>query len=246
MRAREVTTGRAADVYRDRVVGQRGLGALVFHELAATALEPMPGAVGILARRAAYPWRLKRMGRGVVIGRNVTLRNPRRIALGDGVVIDDNCLLDGKGDGPGGITLGDRVFVGRNSSLYCKGGWIEVGNDAVLGVGVVLNSSNRLVLEADVHVGGGAYVQSGGAFDIDSGVPLSQQDGLASRAETRVGRGAVLGAHVTVTDGSRVGAGALVGAGSVVSQEVPPGAFALGVPARVVRRAAPALAEERT
>ncbi|MFN2431251.1 MAG: DapH/DapD/GlmU-related protein [Gemmatimonadota bacterium] len=238
MRAREITAaGRsAADVYRDRVVGGRGVGALLVHELSALALEPLPGALGIVARRALYPFRLRRLGRGAVIGRNVVLRHPRRISLGERVVIDDNCLLDGKGEGEGGLFVGDGVFVGRNSSLYCKGGRIEVGEGAVLGVGVVLNSSNRLVLEPGVQVGGGSYLISGGAYDLDAPLAAALQDGLASRGETRIGRGALLGANVTVTDGSRIGEGAVVGAGSVVSQEIPAGTLAMGVPARVLRR----------
>jgi acetyltransferase-like isoleucine patch superfamily enzyme len=238
MKTGDLTSGRrsAAEIYRERVVGSRGIGTLLGHELSAMLLEPLPGALGLLARRALYPLLLGRVGRRVIFGRNVTLRHPRRITVGDDAVIDDNCLLDGKGAGEGGLIIGDRVFVGRNSCLYCKGGSIEIGAGAILGVGVVLNSSNLLVLEEDVQVGGGSYLVSGGAFDLDSPLPPALQDGLASRGETRVGRGALLGANVTVTDGSRIGPGAVVGAGSVVSQEIPAGTLAMGVPARVLKK----------
>jgi len=53
-------------------------------------------------------------------------------------------------------------------------------------------------------------------------------------AETRVGRGATLGAGAIVVAPVRVGACAMVGAGCVVTRDVPPHAVVVGNPARVV------------
>ncbi|MFC7479987.1 DapH/DapD/GlmU-related protein [Luedemannella flava] len=49
-----------------------------------------------------------------------------------------------------------------------------------------------------------------------------------------MGRGARVGANVTILPGVRIGAGALIGAGAVVTRDVPDGAVAVGVPARHV------------
>ncbi len=48
--------------------------------------------------RRCYPWLLGSCGRNVVFGQNVVLRHPHKIHIGDNVVIDDNCLLDAKGE----------------------------------------------------------------------------------------------------------------------------------------------------
>jgi acetyltransferase-like isoleucine patch superfamily enzyme len=86
----------------------------------------MPGALGLALRKACYPWLLGRCGRNVVFGQNVTLRHPHKIEIGDNVVIDDNCLLDAKGET---TRDSDRhgVFVGRNTILSCKNGDIDLG-----------------------------------------------------------------------------------------------------------------------
>jgi acetyltransferase-like isoleucine patch superfamily enzyme len=49
------------------------------------------------------------------------LRHPHKI-IGDNVVIDDLCCLDAKGTDNRGITIGNGVFVGRNTILSCKNG----------------------------------------------------------------------------------------------------------------------------
>src|SRR5690606_24164404 len=50
--------------------------------------------------------------------------------------------------------------------------------------------------------------------------------------ETRVGRGATIGANATIVCGHDIGAYALVSAGAVVTKDVPPHALGAGVPAR--------------
>ena len=52
-------------------------------------------------------------GRGVVFGRNLVLRHAKKIALGDGVVLDDNCVVDAKGAGNRGISIGAGAYVGK-------------------------------------------------------------------------------------------------------------------------------------
>ena len=42
------------------------------------------------------------------------------------MVIDDNCLLDAKGETNRGIRIGSGVFIGRNTILSCKNGDIEL------------------------------------------------------------------------------------------------------------------------
>ena len=73
-------------------------------------------------RGKLYPLILGRVGRNVVFGANVTLRHPHKIAIGDNVVIDDQCCLDAKGTDNRGIVIGNGVFVGRNTILSCKNG----------------------------------------------------------------------------------------------------------------------------
>src|ERR1035437_10486534 len=111
--------------YSALVVGRPGLGALLKYELVVTIAQARAGALGLLLRKILYPKLLGSCGRNVVFGQNVVLRHPHKIHIGDNVVIDDNCLVDAKGETNRGIRIGDGVFVGRNTILSCKDGRSE-------------------------------------------------------------------------------------------------------------------------
>src|SRR3954467_14779525 len=119
--------------YAALVVGRPELGALVKHEFVTLLSQSTPGALGLVLRKTLYPWLLGACGRNVVFGQNVVLRHPHKIRIGDNVVVDDNCLLDAKGERNGGITIGSGVFVGRNSILSCKGGDIPLEEGGNIG-----------------------------------------------------------------------------------------------------------------
>src|SRR5215831_17099471 len=120
--------GRAK--YSMLIVGRPGLGALLKYELIVSLAQARAGALGLALRKTLYPLLLGSCGRSVVFGQNVVLRHPHKIHIGDHVVIDDNCLLDAKGEANRGITIADGVFVGRNSILSCKNGDIELAAGA--------------------------------------------------------------------------------------------------------------------
>ncbi len=109
----------ARQKYASLVVGRPGLGALIRYELTLLLSQSVPGALGLALRRTLYRGLLGACGRNVVFGQNVVLRHPHKIRIGDDVVIDDNCLLDAKGESNAGITIGNGVFVGRNTILSC-------------------------------------------------------------------------------------------------------------------------------
>ena len=95
--------------------------------------QPVPGALGLALRKTLYPWLLGSCGRNVVFGQNVVLRHPHKIHIGDNVVIDDQCLLDAKGESNQASRIGNGVFVGRNTILSCKNGDIMLDDGVNLG-----------------------------------------------------------------------------------------------------------------
>src|SRR5262245_35744000 len=106
--------------YQQLIVGSSSLGRLVLYELVITFTSGVPGALGLLLRKLAYPWLLGRVGRNVTFGQNVVLRHPHKIRIGDDVVIDELVVLDAKGEHNAGITIGSGVFLGRGTILSCK------------------------------------------------------------------------------------------------------------------------------
>jgi acetyltransferase-like isoleucine patch superfamily enzyme len=223
----------AREKYQRLVVGRSGWGALLAYELVNLIAQWVPGALGLALRKTMYPWLLGACGRGVVFGQHVTLRHPHRIRIGDDVVVDDHCLLDAKGEGHDGITIGSGVFIGRNTILSCKSGDIVLGDRANIGFNCEIFSAARVELGARVLLAAYCYVIGGDHDWKDAGRPVLEQGRRA--AGVTVGAGTWLGAGAKVLDGTTIGADAIVGAGAVVTSDVPASAIAVGVPAKVVR-----------
>jgi acetyltransferase-like isoleucine patch superfamily enzyme len=222
--------GRAK--YSALVVGRPGLGALVKHELVVAIAQARAGALGLVLRKALYPLLLGSCGRNVVFGQNVVLRHPHKIHIGSNVVIDDNCLLDAKGETNAGIRIGDGVFVGRNTILSCKNGDIELGDGANLGFNCEVFSASRVRIGPKALVAAYAYV-IGGDHDFSDATKSVLDQARVSSGVT-IGAGVWIGAGAKILDGVTLGDAAVIGAGAVVREAVPPSAIAVGIPARVV------------
>ena len=225
--------GRGAGAkYSALIVGRPGLGPLLLYEFVVLFTQAVPGALGLALRKFFYPLLLGRCGRNVVFGLNVVLRHPHKIRIGDNVVIDDQCLIDAKGTANEGITIGNGVFVGRNTILSCKNGDIVLGDGANIGFNCEVFSASRVTVGPNTLVAAYAYLVGGDHEMTDRSKDVVEQ-GRRS-AGISVGAGAWIGAGATVLDGVMVGERAVVGAGAVVRSDVPAGATAVGVPARVL------------
>ena len=223
--------------YAALVVGRRGLPALLKHELVVMLAQARPGAFGLVLRKWLYPFLLGSCGRNVVFGQNVVVRHPHKIHIGSNVVVDDNCLLDAKGDSNRGIRIGNGVFVGRNTILSCKNGDIELADGANLGFNCEVFSASRVTIGPSVLMAAYSYVIGGDHDFSDPSAPVLAQ--TRTSAGVTIEEGAWMGAGAKILDGVTIGDHAVVGAGAVVREDVPPHAIAVGIPARVVSTRTP-------
>lgn len=218
--------------YSALIVGKPGLLALLKYELIVTFTQSVPGALGLALRKLAYPLLLGSCGRNVVFGQNVSIRHPGKVHIGDNVVIDDNCLLDAKGQHNRGITIGGGVFIGRNSILSCKDGDIELANGANIGFNCEIFSASRVRIGANALMAAYSYVIGGDHDFSDPTKSVLEQTRTSSGVD--IGDGAWIGAGAKLLDGVSIGERAVIGAGAVVRESVAPHAVAVGIPARVV------------
>lgn len=105
---------------------------------------------------------------------------------------------------------------------------LRIGPNIHLGRAVTLDLTDTLEIQADATVSMGCTILT--HFDVGARPLRDVMPAFARR--TVIGRGAYLGANVTVLAGCDVGAMAVVGAGAVVTRPVPAGAWVAGVPAR--------------
>jgi acetyltransferase-like isoleucine patch superfamily enzyme len=220
--------------YRGLVIGSDRFSDFIRYELVVLLTSWVPGALGLLLRKVAYPWLLGSVGRNVVFGQGVVLRHPRKIRLGDGTIVDDLVVLDAKGTSNAGISIGRNVFLGRASILSCKNGDIVLGDDVNIGFHSEIFSGSLVSVGHHGLFAAYTYLVGGGHEFERGDVPVIQQQ--RSSKGISLAENVWLGAGAKVLDGVRIGRDVVVGAGAVVTEDLPDGAIAAGVPARVIRR----------
>lgn len=187
---------------------------------------------GLLLRR-----KLGRSASPLFTGSRITIRHGRYISLGRACYLGDDVILDALGQE--GIAFGDRVSVGRGSTLVVSG--------VVSRLGVGIRVGSRVGINEYCHIGGQGGVEIGDDVIFGPGVRVFSEDHrfdnpdipIRDQGERRdrvsIGAGSWIGAGAIITSGVTIGAGVVVAGGSVVTKDVDPKRIVAGVPARVVR-----------
>jgi len=220
--------------YRELVVGPGSTWRLLWHELLTTLVGELPGAIGLALRRVLYPTLFRKCGRGVVFGKSLVIRNAQNIEIGDGVLVDDFCLLEGRGGAEEPVTIGDRVILNRGVVVQAKIGTIRIGEDCDIGAGCTLVSQGGVHLGRRVSLGGNCDI-GGGVFSTEAIDPADAAGDAAgdgpkhrklTRGAVRIGDDTVTGMGVLVLDNVTIGSGCIVGGGAVVRESIPDGTVA--------------------
>jgi acetyltransferase-like isoleucine patch superfamily enzyme len=157
--------------------------------------------------------------------------------LGDDPVLRSGTVLYA------GSTIGARFQTGHHVIVREQ---CEIGDDVSVWSNTVIDYGCRIGDRVKIH--SNCYVAQFTEIQDDAflapGVTVAndlypgQAESASLMSGPLVGRGAQIGANVTLLPYVRIGAGCLVGAGSVVTHDLPPGIVAYGNPARVRGRVA--------
>lgn len=104
--------------------------------------------------------------------------------------------------------------------------WVDVGRDVLLAQGCWING--LIALEDEVLLAPYVVLSGGNHSRLDG----SYRFGAPDVRPIRIGRGAWIGTHATITPGVTIGRGAAVGANAVVTHDVADGTIVGGIPAR--------------
>ena len=221
--------------YKNLTVGEKGPFFLFKYELITSLCANFPGALGYWLRSRLYKGLLRKSGKGIIWGKNVTLRHPHKIEIGAGVAVNDFAVLDAYGGETSGILIGDETLISRNAVLNSKGGRIEIGSRANIGMmSIIFSRDCRVTVGNDVLVSAYCYLMGGGNHSIDrTDIPISRQGAECRGIE--IGDNVWLGAGVRVMDGCSVGRDCVIGTNSFVNQDIPAFAVAAGSPARLLK-----------
>jgi len=221
--------------YKHLTVGDKSLFFFLKYELITSFFGNFPGAIGYQLRRSFYRFLLKKIGKSVILRKNVTLRHPHKIEIGDGVAINDFTVLDAYGGKTSRIKIGDQSLISLNTVINSKGGQIEIGKRTNIGMFCILFSRDcRVHVGNDVLMSAYCYLMGGGDHSMDrTDIPIAYQG-----AECRgivIEDNVWLGAGVKIRDGCKLGRDSVIGTNSYVNSDIPEFAVAAGVPARIVK-----------
>ena len=147
-------------------------------------LEAIPGELGCLFRRLFYGFV---SGSGTRVLAHVTIYHPGR------------------------LTMGRNVGISSHTQMNAGGG-IVIGDDVLIGPGVLIWSQNHQF----------------GSLEV----PISHQD--YDSAKVTIEQGSWLAAGVIVLPGVRIAQGTVVAAGAVVTRSTEPFSIVAGVPAKPI------------
>ncbi len=245
--------------YADLVVGEgASYAVLLKYELITFFFAGVRGALGLQLRKMLYPMLFKSCGRGVIFGRNLTIRNAANITLGDRVVIDDDCVLDARGAGERGVVIGQGTILNRGVSVQAKIGPVHIGRECDIGMHSDVHSQGGAFIGDQVVLGGSCKI-SGGVFQIDRtpgnpgnpatpatpgsspayacGAPADDREqSRTTRGPIRIDAKCLVGMGSMFLDGVHIGEGSVIGAGSLMNKSIPPYTVAAGVPGKVLRQ----------
>jgi acetyltransferase-like isoleucine patch superfamily enzyme len=221
--------------YQDLFVGSRSLLDLMIYEMLTFWLKNLPGMLGFFLRQKLYRFLFNKQGKGVAIATGVSLRQPRKISVGDGCVIDELASFSVRGSSNARIELGNNVFIGRDTILSARDGLIQIHNCSTIGSHCRIgNAKGELQIGKYVLVGAYCYVGAGNHPTDRKDIPMALQ-GSKSHGKVFIGDDVWIGAHTIVTDGVKIGEGSIIGAGSFVNKNIPAYSIAFGFPAKVYK-----------
>ena len=234
---KQMATGHGSGLrdYARIVVGRPSFWRCLQYEVLCGLCSGRGGMVGIGLRRLFYPALFGSVGRGLVMGRNVTLRGGPQITLGKNVMIDDGCVLDARGEASR-IVIGDNVVLSRNSIIRARNATIEIGSGSDIGCNCLLATDSQLTLGEDVLIGAYTYLVGGGLHGTAPDEPRVIRQPIAAGKGIAIGDGAWIGTRVSILDGADIGNGAVIGAHALVTHPIPAMAIATGTPATVRRQ----------
>lgn len=217
--------------YKDRTTGGGGWRQFLWQGTVLTLLSPLPTVAFSVLRGRAYRSVLGAVGKGCFIEQSVRLVVPRRIYLGQRVMVGEGCFVDANSP-VGRIELQDDAWLSRGSYIVAGQGEVVVGPQSYVGHRCLMYGNAGIQIGRDALLANDVQLICGNHTFARRDVPIRAQP--TEGGPIVIGDDVWLGASVIVLGGVTVGRGSVVGAGAVVTRSLPPYSIARGVPAKVV------------
>jgi acetyltransferase-like isoleucine patch superfamily enzyme len=224
--------------YVERIVGSTHYSRFFLQGFLFIFFKSMPTIFGSFLRGKLYRIVLGGLGHGGLIEKNVMFNIPKRIYLGDRVVIGESSVIDPRG-AYGRIIIKNDVHIQRWCRLTTGGskelpGELIIEDSVYIGPYSYIHAAGKIIISKDCLFGPRITLVAGNHNFKDQDTPIRLQGGIAK--DILIQDDVWLSANVTVLGGVTIGKGSVIGAGSVVTRNIPPYSIAIGVPAKIIGR----------
>jgi acetyltransferase-like isoleucine patch superfamily enzyme len=175
----------------------------------------------------------------VFIGRKCTIREKKKIKIGDNILIDDQCYIDALSKD--GIVIGNNVSIHKRCIIECTGNLSHIGKGLTLGNNVGIGSNSFLGCAGGIKIGDDTIIGNFVSFHAenhnysDENTVIRLQ-GVNHQGIT-IGKNCWIGAKATILDGAIVEDGCIIAAGAVVKQGLyQENSIYAGVPAKFIKK----------
>lgn len=125
-----------------------------------------------------------------------------------------------------GIKIAKGSTIHMNATFYYPGN-ISIGDDTIVGEGVVLDGRDILKIGNHVDIASEVMI-----YNCEHNI--EDENFSAQCGKVTIEDYVFIGPRAIILPGITIGRGAVVGAGAVVTKDVPPFAIAGGVPAKII------------
>ncbi|MGT2711504.1 acyltransferase [Streptococcus oriscaviae] len=196
----------------------------------------LPFLIGLLKGMLISPF-LKKAGRKLFIGKQVTLRMKKKIRLGNNVRLEPFVSIDALSKD--GVKLGDNVKLGDYSKIICSGSLSNLGKGLEIGKNSFFSEYTFFGSAGGIKIGENVIAGQGVRFHAENhnySEPdlLIREQGVSHKG-IEVGDNCWLGAGAVFLDGAKVGLGCVVAANALVTKEFPDNVIIGGVPAKIIK-----------
>lgn len=222
--------------YKNLAVGDSSWIYFINYELYNLLLCNLPGVLGLSLRKLCLPAFFKHCDKGIIPGKNITIRQASRINVGKHFVLDDYSAIEVRAEdnSEAAIDIGDNVFLGKFSTLISKGGVLRLASGCNIGSYCRVGTNSSLEIGESVLIAAFCYIGAANHRFADLSTPIIEQE-MDAGGGIKIGANSWIGSHVTVLDGVTIGQDVVIGAHSFVKDDIPDRAIAVGSPAKVIR-----------
>lgn len=225
----------ALRLYKDLIVGEKKSYITLFvYEFLIFFANLAPSIFGVALRMIVYKFFLKSLGKRGYFGKDVEIRNPSKISIGKKALIENNVVIDARGEGAK-INIGDCVLLGKGTMIIAKNADIKLED------GVNISSNCRIASQSKIHIGKStlisaySYIGPGNHMLKPEDGKSRIQDKMDIKGGVEIGENCWIGARATILDGVKIGNNSVVGAHSFVNKDVPENVVVAGCPAKIIK-----------